>query len=47
MGLFWSTFYANLQARVISILKTSFKKFEKKNINVLRTEMQGYYSKFK
>ena len=46
-GLLWSTFYANLQARATSILKTNFKKLWKKNKNVLHTEMQGYYSKFK
>ena len=48
MELLWLTFYANLQARTISNLKTSFKKlYTEKNINILYTEMQGYYSKFK
>ena len=47
MGLLWSTFYAHLQARTISILKTNSKKLQNKNINALYTEMQGYYSKFK
>ena len=46
MGLRWSAFYANLQARAASILKINFKKLWKKN-NVLHTGMQGYYSKFK
>ena len=47
MGLLWSNFYARLQARTIYILKTNSKKLQKKNINALYKEMQGYYSNFK
>ena len=45
MGLLWSTFYLNLQARVTSILKKNNE--NNKNKNVLCIGIQGHYSKFK
>ena len=48
MGLLSSTFYANLQHKQGHFYpKNKFQEVTEQNINVLRTEMQRYYSKFK
>ena len=48
MGLLSSTFYANLQHKQGHFYpKNKFQEVTEKNINVLHTEMQRYYSKFK